>query len=137
MTPDRRLDQLEPLMADSLQKTDRLIEGQGQLMEIATRADQKADTTAKGVVNLTLRVNQIAEEQADFRSEVRQNIVDLRSEVRQDIVDLRTEVRRDVVDLRTEVRQDIVDFRSEVRQDIANLKAGQDLILQILREKLP
>lgn len=61
MTPDRRLDQLEPLMADSLRKIDRLIEGQGQLIEghgqlteIATRADQKADITAKGVVELTL-----------------------------------------------------------------------------------
>ena len=32
MTPDERLDQLEPLLADSLQKIDRLIEGQGQLI---------------------------------------------------------------------------------------------------------
>lgn len=93
MTPDRRLDQLEPLMADSLQKTDRLIEGQGQILEVATRAEQKADTTAKGVADLTVKVNQIVDGQADFRN--------------------------------------------EVRQDIANLQAGQDLILQILREKLP
>jgi hypothetical protein len=41
-------------MADSLQKIDRLIEGQSQLTEIATRADQKADTTAKGVARLTV-----------------------------------------------------------------------------------
>ena len=54
MTPDRRLDQLEPLMADSLQKIDRLIEGQGQLTELATRTDQKAETTAKGVAELTV-----------------------------------------------------------------------------------
>lgn len=52
MTPERRLDQLEPLMADSLQKIDRLIEGQGQILEVATRADQKADITAKGVADL-------------------------------------------------------------------------------------
>lgn len=58
MTPDRRLDQLEPLMADSLQKIDRLIEGQGQILEVATRADQKADITAKGVAELTLLTNQ-------------------------------------------------------------------------------
>ena len=43
MTPDRRLDQLEPLMADSLQKIDRLIEGQGKLVELATNTDQKVD----------------------------------------------------------------------------------------------
>ncbi|WP_020600322.1 hypothetical protein [Spirosoma panaciterrae] len=54
MTPDRRLDQLEPIMADSLQKIDRLIEGQGQILEVATRADQKADITAKGVAELTI-----------------------------------------------------------------------------------
>ena len=62
MTPDRRLDQLEPLMADSLQKIDRLIEGQGQLTEIATRADQKADTTAKGVAELTISTQKQFEE---------------------------------------------------------------------------
>lgn len=93
MTPDDRLDQLEPLMVDSLQKTDRLIEGQGQILEVATRADQKADITAKGLADLTIKVNQIAEGQTYFRN--------------------------------------------EVRQDIANLQAGQDLILQILRAKLP
>lgn len=54
MTPDRRLDQLEPLMADSLQKIDRLIEGQGQILEVATRTEQKADTTAKGLADLTV-----------------------------------------------------------------------------------
>ncbi len=54
MTPDRRLDQIEPLMADVLQKVDRLIEGQGQIVELAVRANQKADTIAKGVADLTL-----------------------------------------------------------------------------------
>lgn len=54
MIPDRRLDQLEPLIADLLQKIDRLIEGQGQILEVATRAEQKADTTAKGVAKLTI-----------------------------------------------------------------------------------
>lgn len=53
MTPDRGLDQIEPLIADVLQKVDRLIEGQGQLLEVAVRTDQKADTTARGVADLT------------------------------------------------------------------------------------
>lgn len=35
MTPDKRLDQIEPVMADVLQKVDRLVEGQGQLVEFA------------------------------------------------------------------------------------------------------
>ncbi len=32
MTPKERLDQLEPLLADGLQKIDRLIEGQSQII---------------------------------------------------------------------------------------------------------
>jgi formate-dependent nitrite reductase cytochrome c552 subunit len=78
MTPNRRLDQLEPLVADGLQKIDRLVEGQGQLLEVATRAEQKADiaakkadTTAKAVANLTIKVNQIANQQAEFQDEVK------------------------------------------------------------------
>lgn len=54
MTPDRRLDQIEPLIADVLQKVDRLVEGQGQILELSVRADQKADSIAKGVIELTL-----------------------------------------------------------------------------------
>jgi hypothetical protein len=72
MTPDRRLDQLEPLMADVLQKVDRLIEGQGQLVELATgtkvELDQvkaTGDITANGLAKLTIVVN-------DLRDEVRE-----------------------------------------------------------------
>lgn len=35
MTPDKRLNQIQPIMADVLQKVDRLVEGQGQLVEFA------------------------------------------------------------------------------------------------------
>jgi DNA repair protein RadC len=93
MTPDRRLDQLEPLMADVLQKVDRLIEGQGQLVELATTTKAEleqvrttGEITANGLANLTTYVQQ------GFTS---------------------------------------------VQRDIADVKTSQDLILQILREKLP
>ena len=93
MTPDDRLDQLEPLMADSLQKIDRLIEGQGQLVELAVttkaeldRVKKTGELTAGGLANLTTYM------QEGF---------------------------------------------SYVRQDIADIKSDQELILQILREKLP
>ncbi|WP_461137195.1 hypothetical protein [Spirosoma lituiforme] len=63
MTPDRRLDQLEPLMADVLQKVDRLIEGQGQLIELATSTKAEleqvkatGEITASGLANLTTYV---------------------------------------------------------------------------------
>ena len=92
MTPDRRLDQLEPLMADVLQKVDRLIEGQGQLVELATttRAELEqvkttGEITASGLANLTVYV------QKGF---------------------------------------------TDMKQDISELKAGQEAIMQYLREKL-
>ncbi|HLL93478.1 MAG TPA: hypothetical protein VK404_00780 [Spirosoma sp.] len=93
MTPDRRLDQLEPLMADVLQKVDRLIEGQGQLVELATTTKAEleqvkttGEITASGLANLTTYVQQ------GF---------------------------------------------ANVQRDMADVKTGQELILQILREKLP
>ena len=93
MTPDRRLDQLEPLMADVLQKVDRLIEGQGQLVELATTTKAEleqvkttGEITASGLANLTTYVQQ------GF---------------------------------------------ANVQGDMADVKTGQELILQILREKLP
>lgn len=83
MTPNRRLDQLEPLMAESLQKIDRLVEGQGQLLEVYTRADQKADTTARGLANLTITVQ---EGFAIIRTDVAntdQKLEELRTEMNQ------------------------------------------------------
>lgn len=74
MTPDRRLDQLEPLMADGLQKIDRLIEGQGQLLDVATRADAKADTTAKGVANLTISTQKQFEQLKAGQDELKSNL---------------------------------------------------------------
>lgn len=79
MTPDRRLDQLEPLVADVLQKVDRLIEGQGQLFELATRADQNADIAARGLANLTVTVNRLATDQAEGFRQVRSDIADLKA----------------------------------------------------------
>ena len=114
MTPDKRLNQIEPVMADVLQKTDRLIEGQGQIIEIATRADQNANTAAKGVANLTV-TTQKRLDQIDNRFD-------------------QVDSRFDQLDANQNVtRQDV----GEMRQDIADLKAGQELILQILRDKLP
>ena len=46
MTPDKRLNQLEPLVADVLQKVDRLIEGQGQLVELAVTTKATGERTA-------------------------------------------------------------------------------------------
>ena len=54
MTPNERLDQLEPLMADSLQKIDRLIEGQSKLIDLALKTESQVGITARGLGKLTL-----------------------------------------------------------------------------------
>jgi len=61
MTPNERLDQLEPLVADALQKIDRLIEGQGKILDLATKTEQqvkkieqKVGNTAQAVAKLTV-----------------------------------------------------------------------------------
>ncbi|QMW01062.1 hypothetical protein [Spirosoma foliorum] len=107
MKPDRRLDQLEPLMADSLQKIDRLIEGQGQLAELAVKTKAELDqvkktgeVTANGLANLTTYVQQ------GF-AEVKSSIVNMQGDI------------------------------TNMQENIANIQAGQSLILQILRERLP
>lgn len=75
MTPDKRLDQLEPVVADVLRKVDRLIEGQGQIInevskisEITNQVskisaiDKKATTTAEAVAKLTVTTQRQYEE---------------------------------------------------------------------------
>ena len=69
MKSNDRLDQLEPLLADSLQKIDRLIEGQGKIIDLATRTEQrvskieqKIDTTAQAVAKLTVSTQKQYEE---------------------------------------------------------------------------
>ena len=60
---------MEPLLADSLQKIDRLIEGQGKIIDLATRTEQrvskieqKVDTTAQAVAKLTVSTQKQYEE---------------------------------------------------------------------------
>ena len=85
MTPDRRLDQLEPEVAEVLQKTDRLIEGQGQLVDLATKtkadldqAKATGEITATGLAKLTITVN-------DLRAEINQRF-DRSDQVQQEIL---------------------------------------------------
>jgi len=60
MTPDRRLNQIEPILADVVQKVDRLIDSNGQILEVAIRADNNAaqaktnaEIAARGIAALT------------------------------------------------------------------------------------
>lgn len=61
MTPDKRLNQSEPVVADVVQKVDRLIEGNGQIIHEASKIpgiEKNVSTIAIGLVELTINVNQ-------------------------------------------------------------------------------
>jgi hypothetical protein len=69
MSPDERLNQLEPLVADALQKIDRLIEGQGKIVDLATKTEQQAikieqkvGTSADAIAKLTVSTQRQYEE---------------------------------------------------------------------------
>lgn len=113
MTPDRRLDQLEPLMADSLQKIDRLIEGQGQLVELAVTTRAELDQVKKTLGQAEKTLNQVGKTL---------NQVGKTGEL---------------------TASGLANLTVSTQQQFEQLKAGQDelksnmeLILQILREKL-
>lgn len=138
MTPNRRFNQIEPVLADVVQKVDRLIEGNGQIIDqvskisgIETKVagietnvsvieqettkipgiERTVSITAKGLIDLTTDVNKRFDQQQN-------QINDLRQEMKQQF---------------TEVNQRFDQFQ----QDVTDVKSGQQLILQILREKLP
>ncbi|GAB4028267.1 hypothetical protein [Spirosoma gilvum] len=123
MTPNQRLDQLEPLMAESLQKIDRLIEGQGQILEIATRADQKADTTAKGLANLTVQMGQQFDKQQQQIDELRQEMregfmaVDQKfDQVNQKFDQVNLKIDYEIGSLRQDMNHEIGSLRQEMNQ---------------------
>ena len=100
MTPDKRLNQIEPVLADVVQKVDRLIEGNGQIINEVSKIpgiERTVSITAKGLADLTIITN---------------NRFD-------------------------QLHQDVNQRFDQLQQDVTDVKSGQQLILQILREKLP
>lgn len=140
MTPEKRLNQIETELADVVQKVDRIIEGNGQIIGEVSKipgigrkvlnieretarisgieretakipgVERTVSITAKGLNNLTTNVNKRFDQQQN-------QINDLRLEIKQQF---------------TEVNQRFDQFQ----QDVTDVKSGQQLILQILREKL-
>lgn len=120
MTPEKRLNQIEPELAEVIQKVDRLIESNGQILDLAVNTKAAGESTARAVANLTVST-QVQFEQVNARFD--------RVDTKFDGVDSRFD--------KVNIRFDQVDAnQNEMRLDIAQLKAGQELILQILREKL-
>ena len=61
ITPDKRLNQLEPKVAHVVQKVDRLIEGNSQIINEVSKIpgiEKKVNVIDTGLAELTISVNQ-------------------------------------------------------------------------------
>ncbi|WP_338869846.1 hypothetical protein WBJ53_21210 [Spirosoma sp. SC4-14] len=108
MTPDKRLDQIEPVLADVAQKTDRLIESNGQILAIDIRADSNAELAARGVADLTVQVRQNFVEIDKRFARVDENFVEVRQSLtatQDHIASLDTKIDSNVDALRQEMNQ--------------------------------
>ena len=142
MTPDKRLDQVEPVLADVAQKTDRLIESNGQILEIALRADANAQIAARGVADLTIemrqRFKQVDErfDQVDERFgqvDERFEQVDKRFDQQQAQIDQRFEQQQVQID---GLRQEMQKGFQEVNQKFTRFEQTQQQILTLLLDRL-
>ena len=128
MTPDRRLDQLEPLMADSLQKIDRLIEGQGRLVELATNTDRKVDAVDQKADAIDRKVDAV-DQKADA--------IDQKADAIDQKVDT-VDQKVDAVDRKADtIAKGVVELTVSTQRQYEELKAGQEALMQYLRERLP
>ena len=83
MTPEKRLDQLELVVADTAQKVDRLIETNGQILDVAVSGDANAKLSAKGVANLTINVNEFRQETRESFERIDQNFAHRSQQIEQ------------------------------------------------------
>lgn len=128
MTPDKRLGQIEPVLADVALKTDRLIESNGQILEVSTRADSNAKLAAKGVADLTIEMRQQFGQQ--------QNQIDL---LRAEMNDRFEQVdnRFEQVDNRFEqVINEQIELRKEMNLKFSQVAQTQEQILTLLLDRL-
>lgn len=112
MTPDKRLNQIEPVLADFVQKVDRLIEGNGQIINEASKI--------AGIEQQVAKIPEIENKIAD----IQQQVAKIPS------------IERTVAITAKGLAELTIRF-DQFQQELSDVKTGQQLILQILREKLP
>ncbi|GAB3025683.1 hypothetical protein [Spirosoma pulveris] len=142
MTPDKRLDQIEPILADVALKTDRLIESNGQILEIATRADTNAKIAAKGIADLTVEMRQQFGQQQHqidrLRTEMNERFGQVDSRFGQ--IDSRFEQVDSRLDQLTsdqaELRQEMRNGFQEVNLKFTQFTQTQEQILKLLLDRL-
>ncbi len=120
MTPDKRLGQIEPVLSDVVQKVDRLIETNGQILDLAVKNESTGRITANGLAGLTVKVNQIASDQAELRQEVQQ--------IASDQAGLRQEVQQ--------IASDQAGLRQEVQQGFQEINQRFDQLVSLIQERL-
>ncbi len=120
-----------------------------QLEALAIDQSKQSETIAKAVAKLTVDtqqgINELKQGQAELRQEVTR-LADLSDATNERItqLDRKIDQRYNQLDKKIDQQYDQLNTRMiqletnqvEMRQDIAELKVGQELILQILREKL-
>ncbi len=92
MTPEKRLNQIEPELAEVIQKVDRLIESNGQILELAVNTKAELTEVKEIVGGLKDTVSTIETTIGDLKTDV--------SDLKTDVGDLKT----DVSDLKITVR---------------------------------
>jgi peptidoglycan hydrolase CwlO-like protein len=156
MTPNRRLDQLEPLMADALQKIDRLIEGQGQLVEVTTSIKAELDEVKGDLVEVKSDLTEVKGDLVSLNKIVSKveatgqitanGLANLTISSQKQFEELKAgqeELRTNQQQLKIgqeELRVSQQQLKTDIGELKANqdlLKAGQDAIMNYLLEKLP
>lgn len=132
MNPNKRLDQIEPVLADVALKTDRLIESNGQILDIATRADTNAKLAAKGVADLTIEMRQQFKQQQNQIDQLR---VDMDGRFEQ--VDRRFDQLAE--ELRQEMQEGFHDMNNKftgMNHKFTQISQTQEQILTLLLDRL-
>ncbi|QDK81352.1 hypothetical protein EXU85_23165 [Spirosoma sp. KCTC 42546] len=146
MTPDKRLNQIEPVLADFVQKVDRLIEGNGQIINEVSKISGIEQQVAKipGIEQQVAKISGIEQQVAKIPG-IEQQVAKI-SGIEQQVSKIPGIERsvaitaKGLAELTVTVNHFVVNINQrfdQFQQEISDVKSGQELILQILREKLP
>lgn len=94
MTPNKRLDQIEPVIAELLIKVDRIADGQGKILD--------------HVVKVTAEV-------AETKAELKTEIAKVRAESKATIAESKDELKADMAEAKAELKADIAATNAEVK----------------------
>ncbi|GAB4050872.1 hypothetical protein [Spirosoma litoris] len=153
MTPDKRLNQIEPVLADFVQKVDRLIEGNGQIINEVSKipgiesklADiQQQVAKIPGIENKISGIEQQVakipgiEQQVSKIPGIEQQVAKIPG-IEQQVAKIPGIERTVAITAKglAELTVNINNRFDQFQQELSDVKTGQQLILQILREKLP